>query len=371
MRDQSTIYRATFAALTVVLILVFEWTHYARTQTAEGNSSGQTALAEEMQSPNFVWSDSSPFEDSKDGKDVQIAVGNTTSTLPTSTIVLSSKEAAALPPKVLEILSQTTGQKNFVSPEKQDQSAQNNPPEIATEVGYASDLTTGRELYSLRSERRWPIASITKLMTAYIAYKNYPMSKIVKVNYDENTLAGAGNPGTVMVGESFTVQDLLGVMLVSSSNEAAEALAGADSREDFLKQMNNQAKEWGMADTNYEDPTGLSVSNQSNVKDLARLAAKIYTEHPEIFNITRKKTWTALELNTHRKRTVQTTNEFAGQPDFLGGKTGYTTEAGNNLLSVFSLNKMPVVIVVLGADDRFQATRDIYGYLKSISQVGG
>lgn len=251
--------------------------------------------------------------------------------------------------------------------------AKREKPASGASIALAVDIGSGRMLYSESSDRRWPMASLTKLMTAIIATDSYSSEDTIQADFDPAPLVGTGGAGTVSPGEKFSVRDLLGMTLVSSSNEAAEALAAnyPGGRAAFIAAMNAQAKEWGLENTNYGDPTGLSVVNQSTPSDLERLVVKIYAEYPDILDITRKRTWTATELTTRRKRTVTTTNSFAGQADFLGGKTGYTDDAGGNLISLFSLNRSPVFILVMGAEDRFGATREIVNWLKERNRIGG
>jgi len=217
----------------------------------------------------------------------------------------------------------------------------------------------GRELYSFRSDKRWPIASITKLMTALVADDLFDPEDIVVIT--EEMIVGEGESGGFVVGESVSVEDLLDAMLLISSNDAASAIAIHYGEDAFVEQMNQLASDIGMAGTSYVDPTGLSVQNLSTVEDLRKLTKHIWETEPYIFKITQRETSIIVSLPTGFSRSITNINEFVGRGDFLGGKTGTIPEADQNLVSLFEVpgRAEPVIIIVLGATDRFQETRNI------------
>ncbi len=214
-----------------------------------------------------------------------------------------------------------------------------------------SDLLTGETYFSLNPDKRWPSASITKLMTAVAVFQ-------------KNSLNTPIDGGSILAGEKYTVYDLLEKMLISSSNEVAEALATFYGYSDFMASMNGVAKEWGLNETFFKDPVGISVSNQATAFDLQRMVRKIYDFYPDVLKITRRKSADVTEINSGRKQKVLSNNEFAGQVDFLGGKTGYTEDAGENLVSIFSYNNRPLLIIILGTQDRFGETENLLDWFK-------
>ena len=119
-----------------------------------------------------------------------------------------------------------------------------------------------------------------------------------------------------------------------------------------------------MANTHYADPSGLAVGSQSTADDLVILAQKIYSDYPEIFAITRTPQVTVTEIGSGKQVMVKNINEFSGEADFIGGKTGYTDQADGNLLSIFSYEGHPIVVIVLGTDDgtRFANTEALYNW---------
>ena len=134
--------------------------------------------------------------------------------------------------------------------------------------------------------------------------------------------------------------------------------------------MNARAAAWGMANTHYDDPSGLSSGNQSTADDLLLLAQKIYSDYPKVLAITRTTQATATELGSGTKTLVKSINDFAGEADFIGGKTGYTTIADGNLLSIFKYKNRPILVIVLGTDeaDRFTNTERLFSWFKNQSQ---
>lgn len=220
---------------------------------------------------------------------------------------------------------------------------------------------TGREVFGWQTKKKWPTASLTKLMTAYVAFNK--MHHDEKVTMTADVLKTEGTSGDFSENEQFVVEDLIKATLLVSSNDAAAALTTHYGQSDFLKDMNQTAFEIGMKDTNFSDSTGLSVENQSTVEDLARLTEFISSESPEVLAITRKKSDIILEIRGGKRRVLNNINVFSGGLKFIGGKTGSTPEAGGNLISVFDSNG-PKIVIVLGAEDRFAETEKI---LKSLS----
>jgi D-alanyl-D-alanine carboxypeptidase len=121
-----------------------------------------------------------------------------------------------------------------------------------------------------------------------------------------------------------------------------------------------------MFKTTYLESTGLSVINQSTVNDLAKLATYIYFNHPEILEISRQKETEITELKSNKARKLLSINKFAGEPDFIGGKTGYIEESlGRNLIALFEINGKTVLTITLGADDSFEETARLKEFVQN------
>lgn len=238
-------------------------------------------------------------------------------------------------------------------------------PVIQAHAALVADLETGAPYLELNAGYRWPMASITKLMTAALAARSMNQEKILTLGLADFPGDEGGAADFFKPGLSYSVGDVEKVMLVLSKNEAAEALANSYGRSQFIGGLNKLAVEWGLASTHFSDPTGLSVANQSIASDIAAIAFHVYRDYADIFAVTRLKKAVITEAISKKSFTLSNINEFAGRPDFLGGKTGYTDEAGGNLVSIFSYGRRPVIIVVLGADDRFGETERLFEWFKN------
>lgn len=230
---------------------------------------------------------------------------------------------------------------------------------IGARLGLVRYLNSDVTPFERNPDGRWPIASITKLMTAIVASEQGLLTK--NITFTDAMIAAEGNAGNFKAGDTMTGSDIMKGMLLASSNDAAEALSQTYGSDAFIALMNDKAKALRMMDTTYFDPSGLSARNQSTSDDLYKLMSYLQSEHPELLAITRQKKITVTELNTKRKRAIANIDVFAGQANFIGGKTGYITEAeGNgNLVTLFTHNSQPLMIVVLGSPDRFGETRKL------------
>ncbi len=238
-------------------------------------------------------------------------------------------------------------QDSFCNPDKSDFTSK------AILIKY---LDQNFNVFELNPEKRWPIASLTKLMVAVVALEKIDSDK--KITMSEKAVSTEGEVGDFKAGEVFKVKDLIKAMLISSSNDAAMAIAeNFDGGEkEFVNETQKKAAELKMFSTTYLEPTGLSFINQSTVNDLMKLAIYIYFNHPEILEISRLKEISILELNSNRYRKLTNIDKFAGEADFLGGKTGYIEEAGRNLVAFFKINGGKFLTITLGADDSFKET---------------
>jgi len=203
-----------------------------------------------------------------------------------------------------------------------------------------------------------PIASLTKLMTAVIVLedKNYDFEKslitISKAAANQENVPNYGNLDRE-IGKKFTLEQLLDLMLVYSSNDAAWALAEVIEVPDFIEKMNQKALELGLENTHFVNPHGLDPENisynpenlkyfnYSTARDLVKLAQYILKEHPLIFEITRKEPFYLLKDGIF--------DLFLPQ-EVIGGKTGYTDEAGGCILFLFRNERGSIFInLILGA----------------------
>ncbi len=247
--------------------------------------------------------------------------------------------------------------KNFVPAERPLFSF--NLEEITAEAFLVKEIG-GQTLLAKNIHLTKPIASLTKLMSAYVASSLYsPTTTFV---FDKESVEEPGDVGYFQVGEEISFLDALKASLVASSNDAIFLLAKSYGLEKFVKLMNQKAQEFGMLRTRFSDPTGLSSQNLSTASDLFLLSEKILAKKPEIFVLTN------LERISIKGKILWTTNFLLPKyKNFIvGSKTGLTEEAGECLLMVLKFNQSPfVTVILLNSKDRFKDAEKIIKALKN------
>jgi len=201
-----------------------------------------------------------------------------------------------------------------------------------------------------------PIASLTKLMTAVIVLENYDLENtlitISKTAANQENVPNYGNLDKE-IGKKFTLEQLLELMLIYSSNDAAWALSEVIEVPNFLEKMNQKAKDLGLENTNFINPHGLDPENlhydpsvinfynYSTARDLVKLAQYILKEHPVIFEISHKAPLYSIKDGIFDLFLTQ---------EVIGGKTGYTDEAGGCIIFIFKNERGSFFVnLILGA----------------------
>ncbi|HEU5252990.1 MAG TPA: D-alanyl-D-alanine carboxypeptidase family protein [Solirubrobacterales bacterium] len=206
---------------------------------------------------------------------------------------------------------------------------------------------SGDVLASHAAGRRLPIASTTKLMTAYVAMRELQLDDVVRAApyspiYGESLLG-------LKTGEKISVRDLLYGLILVSGNDAAHtlAVAAAGSQPRFVRQMNRYAAALGLADTHYANPIGLDQrGNYSSAADLATLARRLLRE-PAFARIADSET--ALLRSLRPPRRIETLNDLLYiAPWATGVKTGHTFDAGYVLVGSGRKKGVELVSVALG-----------------------
>lgn len=235
-------------------------------------------------------------------------------------------------------------------------------PELELQARAAiSSKVNGSEkiLFKENINQPLPIASLTKLMTAVVVLENTPnddynLSKVITISKKAATQEDVPVFGNLEVGDNLLLERILELMLIYSSNDAAFALSEIIGHDYFVEKMNQKAKEIGLENTQFLNPTGLDPEgihyepanldyfNYSTTNDLAKLAQYILKDYPAIFNISSSQGPYPPENGT---------SDLVIPDDFkiLGGKTGYTDEAGGCMLLTLENKKGNKIInAILG-----------------------
>jgi len=217
---------------------------------------------------------------------------------------------------------------------------------------YQVTENTTTPLLTNRPERVRPIASITKLMTGWITLTSQPtLSQLVTITTQDTRDAST----TVLRSrDRVSIETLIYLMLVSSDNVAARALARTveGTRDAFVARMNRTAEQLYMVDTHYADPAGLLAGNVSTVTDIIRLLGAV-TSTPLLSDAFHTQTYTAtIQRNTRTHRlTVRNTNRLLDDSMHIS-KTGFTSAAGYCLVQWITAPERSYVTVVLGAPSK-------------------
>ncbi|MGK2954551.1 MAG: D-alanyl-D-alanine carboxypeptidase family protein [Solirubrobacterales bacterium] len=212
------------------------------------------------------------------------------------------------------------------------QSVAAKPPKLDARSWTLIDARTGEELAGKNQDELLPMASTTKLMTAYLAIRSLPMSKEVTASkYD--AMLGESLMG-LEAGQKVSVRDLLYGLILLSGNDAAVTLAEAvsGSEKSFVREMNNTAAKLGLADTHYENPIGLDGKRHyTTSRDLASLSQTLM-EMPRFRPIADARTAKLRSYDPPLE--IETINQFLLDNSWARGiKTGHTTKAGYVLTS--------------------------------------
>lgn len=234
--------------------------------------------------------------------------------------------------------------------------------EIGGKSGIVVDNKSDRILFEKNSEKKLPMASLTKMMTAVVLLDS-------EISLEDTYMVEAeavnvyGSDIDLEIGEEVVVNDLLHGLMINSGNDAAMAIARkvGKNEKNFVRLMNEKAEELGMANTKFQNPHGLDQKNHySNVKDLVKLASYVY-QKPSFKKIIRMSDYQFDAINIPKHHQFKNTNKLIQENYFLisGGKTGFTDNAGYCLITFgINENKNEIITVILGEEKDGQQFHD-------------
>jgi D-alanyl-D-alanine carboxypeptidase (penicillin-binding protein 5/6) len=241
-------------------------------------------------------------------------------------------------------------------------------PSIKASALYMVELKSGRVLLEKDATRRLPPASLTKLMTALVALEASSLEQLVRV--DRRALVHQSSL-KLHAGEQYLLRDLLTAMLVTSANDACEAVAwhvGGDAVK-FVAMMNERTRTLGLKNTHFSNACGFDApGHYSTAADLAKVT-KQALQVPAISMMVRTVTRNIASVDGARKISLHSTNELLLDPDVTGVKTGYTSKAGRCLIASMFKDGHQLLLVGLNVRDRWEQAPRLLRYGQAVLQA--
>ena len=256
-------------------------------------------------------------------------------------------------------------------------------PNISADAAILIDSSSEKVLYSRNENKKMYPASTTKILTAILTIENCNLDDVVTVPYEAISIIPSGySVAALQYGEQLTVEQLLKVMLVHSANDAANVLAEyvGGSIESFVSMMNTKVHELGLSNTHFTNAYGMHDDNHyTTAYDLAILM-KYCMKNSTFRNLAGLKYCTIPATNKYDERVFNTTNELLIYDNrdvasnyyykyAIAGKTGYTTQAKNCLVSVSNKDDLELICVILSVglysdtiSAKFIDTKTIFEY---------
>ncbi|MGT2926526.1 D-alanyl-D-alanine carboxypeptidase PBP3 [Streptococcus cuniculipharyngis] len=266
--------------------------------------------------------------------------------------------------------------------------------DVPAKYAIAVEASTGKILYEKNADKVAGIASITKILTAYMVYKEVNAGRLkwddpVNISdYPYQLTVESLASNVPLEKRQYTVRQLLEASMIASANSAAIALAEkiAGSEPRFVDMMTKQLKEWGITDAKLVNASGLNNNllgnniypdsgrndeNMMSAKDVAIIARQLIQDYPDVLTITSKTVadFDGTPMNTYN---YMLENQTYYREGVDGLKTGTTDFAGASFVGTSTENGMRIISVILDADKaednpfaRFIATTNLLDYVRN------
>jgi len=224
------------------------------------------------------------------------------------------------------------------------------------------DNDSGRILYSKDINQQKLIASTTKLMTFLVAYENGNLDDVYEVG--EEVLKMYGTSIYLSLGEKVSLKDLLYGLILRSGNDASVVIANniGENYVNFIKMMNNKAKQLGMKDTIFKNPHGLDeeTENYSTSHDMAILS-RYLNNIPFYLEVSSTKHY-QMQTDLKSYDWYNRNKMLSLYSNTISGKNGYTPKAGKTLVSSALKNNLSLTAVSLDDNDIYNTHIELYNY---------
>ena len=229
-------------------------------------------------------------------------------------------------------------------------------PEVAAQGASLYNATTGQFLYTKNADTQYYPASITKLMTALLVAENCNLSDTVTFSATATTNLEAGAVSLNLTeGDQLTVEQCLYALLLKSANEVGNALAEhvAGSNQAFADLMNAKAASLGCTNTHFNNPHGLNDPNHYTTAHDMALIAQAAFQNDTVRKVASTVSYTLPATKNSGARTITMGHKMLNPsssnyyPGIIGGKTGYTSKAGNTLVTAVEKDGVRLIVVIL------------------------
>lgn len=244
-------------------------------------------------------------------------------------------------------------------------------PQISAFAYLLGDVNSGKIYASQKQDSILAMASLTKIMTAVVTLERYGLDEEVVMTKDAAAIEGA--KVYVYEGDVLTVKELLYGLLIRSGNDVAEALAqhAPEGEEQFIGWMNAKAKDLGMTQTHFSNPTGLDDPlHYTTAQDLFLLARYAIDTHPVLREIVGQREHVLTSRNGF-SYPVASTNQLLGSfLPIVGFKTGTTEKAGESYIGLMrEEGGRETILVLLNSKSRFQEAKTILWWFLNAGKV--
>lgn len=255
--------------------------------------------------------------------------------------------------------------------------ASSKPPNLQSRSAILMESKTQKILFGKDENEKMYPASTTKIVTAILTLENCNLDDMVTVSYDAvMSIPDGYSSAFLQVGEQLTVEQLLQLLLVYSANDAANTLAEhvGGSVESFVSMMNTKVHELGLNHTHFTNAFGMHDDNHyTTAQDLA-IIMKYCVQNEDFRRLSGKASCAIPATNKYGPRRFTSTNDLIVpnnkhyDPNLTCGKTGYTSQAGDCLVSCSYQNNLELICVILGGktiadvSTRFSETKALYQF---------
>ncbi len=246
------------------------------------------------------------------------------------------------------------------------------PPSVVSETAVLIDAATGQVLYDKNKDKVMYPASITKILTGLLAYKNAGMDEYITMSYEATHFTENVSHIALIPGEVVRLEDAMYALGIESANDAANGIGeyvAKSSIADFGKMMTEYAHSIGAVNSNFTNPSGLPDDNHyTTAMDMA-LIAKEVVQYPDLCKYFFTSRYEMGATNLKENRYFNAANNFVSGEDYYEGvfmtKDGWTSDSQHTLVTAATRDGMTLIAVVMktaNSDTKFQDTIALFDY---------